>query len=204
MTKITGINCMISDKENVPSTIKSVPVPGGGEGPQGKLLCWYGTRDSLTALKNVRLSAKKYDKILYRVEFVISGGEVPAGKTDEENIKQTYFLNLGRLKASLKDDIHKIIEDAEKKKIPDNIDTMDYVFEKPSRIKHIWDNPLFKHVKAVVWPAPIPGTKRKLNTQQLMALDISKEYDLVIRNFEGDTSEILIDPSLPLSFYEPT
>lgn len=198
MKKITGINYMLSDDEFTPTTIQSVTIPGDKTPPRGFLVCWYGTRDSLAALKEVRQTAKRKNKFLFRAEIVINGGDVPSGKIGLDDLSSVNFLNLGRLKIELRDYITDVILKTERPgKSNEDLykDSIDLISEKPKRLEYLKEDQKLKHLTGIVWPAPIPGSIRKFEVRQLMAIDLSEPYELIVRNFQGDIEQISIIPS---------
>lgn len=197
MSKIKGVNYVIKVDDNSFHPIRSVPIPGNLKGPEGKLVCWYGTRDTLSALKEKREAAKKKNETLYRVNFIVEGGHIPVNKLNIDDLPNLYFFNLSRLKVEVSD---LIIEELVKRKakLPEEWNFVDdLIGRKPELLNTFWESSHFKHVRAIAWPAPLSlKSPKKFNVQQLVAVKLDEVEEVEVRDNDGtvDVSKIQIIP----------
>ncbi|MFW5977215.1 MAG: hypothetical protein ACOCQQ_01760 [Candidatus Nanoarchaeia archaeon] len=195
MSKIVATNYIIKNKNNSLYPVKSVPIPRGLNGPEGKLICWYGTRDTLTALRKKRQITKNTNETLYRLNFIIESGNRPGNdKVEIKNLPDIYYFNFSRIKTDL---ANLIIEELIKGKaeLPKEWSFVDdLIGRKPKLLNILWESPYFKHIRAITWPAPLSlKSPKKFNIQQLIAVKLDEVEEIEVRDNDGtvDVSKIV-------------
>lgn len=202
MSKINGINVVLSDDGKTFHPVRSVKIPGDKKGPTGKLICWYGTRDTLSALKESRQKAQQEGKIISRVTFTVDAGDSPANKIGIADLPSIYFLNIVRLKIEVSQVILDIVAEYDEN-VKKYKDAPALVGDKPEVLDYVWQDPRFSHLRAIAWSAPLPNDRRKFAVRQLVAIDPDYIEDVVVRTDEGDISQpkiqMLLEPEEAVS-----
>jgi hypothetical protein len=145
----------------------NIPLPPGIPAPENALTVLYGFRDPLDEIKKQYATARKEKMSLVKVSFSLEVGPIVMGTTKVEHIQETYFLNLHRLSMDLQTIIIDGVNElsAKENKRPIFFDRVSDIGARPDLIcKVIRNEPLFKHVKAVVYKVPDGAGSRQVAT----------------------------------------
>ncbi len=190
--KVTVINFLklardINQITDLPP-VRSAPIPFNKKGPSGKLVCVYGTTSVYTYLNAEARKAQQEGKKLYRVIISLDPGILPVEtKIALEHVPQMKFFNLLRITFEVANELL-LLTKGIKGKIADLFNTVD---ENPSLLNHIWDDPRFSHLDAIVWPAYL--SSNTYDYRQMVAMKPEAAQNIEIKSYKGD-QKIKIEP----------
>lgn len=146
---------------NMVVTLNDVPFPVGVPHPKNALTALYGFRDSLEELQRHLKYARENEMGNIKVSFKVTVRNINMGTTDLNNLNDTDFLNLRRLKKEL----GQIIIDGvtsrlakEASKTDRKIETVDTILQACRRPDLVCDvirsEEIFSHIKVVAYMIP--------------------------------------------------
>jgi hypothetical protein len=118
----------------------------------------------------------------------VDGEDVPVGKVGFGELAKTRFLNINRTKAEVASEIVSIInakEGTEYEKV------YDAVGEDPSRLDSIFEDERFKHLRTIVWSAPLSENAKLFDSIQLGAVKVDEINSVEVKNYPMDQSHVL-------------
>lgn len=152
MANISLTSYVLSNLDDKITKIESLDLPDGRERPNGFFVCLYGARDSITALQDAHIKARKDNKVLSRFDLELADNETPLSRVNHDNAEEAIYLNATRLTKDLEGDIIRLISTNPKQRsLPAIID------ENPDVIEKIFELDMFKKLNVIIWPASFKG-----------------------------------------------
>jgi len=150
--------------------IESIILPDGRKPPEHCFTCLYGARDSIIALQDARIKARKNNYELLRVNFSLEGSQ-PSSRLSLESAKKSTHLNTTKINKDLEREIVYRINNKDLRR-----GLSDIINEKPELINDIFNLDIFKNLNVIIWPASFKSS------QKIQVATVKDTSKLIIRS----------------------